>query len=334
MNATSNVDTDGDFDLRHRVLGALVLVVLGIVVLPIILNGASMEPQEVTIAAGDGEKKPRTFETNIRPVNSDESTVKIESESRDKLEAKVSFSKPDIPEVKGENAPSTEAPDLGTPDQKTTAGINSDDGTLKPPVLTEANTSILDTGVDSSVIEPLPEVKLPDAKLPDAEQPVAAQTIPPTNPAQQTAADTSPAESVSEDSVGDKKGVTDNQGSKTTADVVKISEGAGSNGTTSKQVIDKGVDKPDENEKQVQVSGVTGWVVRVGTFGEVDNAVRMVDLLRSQGFDGQTTVNKTKSGKSLTRVWVGPFADRDSAARKLSKIQEMTGEKGFITAYP
>jgi len=105
----SNVDADGGFDLRHRALGALVLVVVGVVVLPMILNGASMAPEVVAIDSNDGTKVPRTFETNIRPLNSQDSAVRVESESRDRLKAELSFpeSKEEIasPAVEAENAP-------------------------------------------------------------------------------------------------------------------------------------------------------------------------------------------------------------------------------------
>ncbi len=76
-----------------------------------------------------------------------------------------------------------------------------------------------------------------------------------------------------------------------------------------------------------------GWMVQVGVFSKMENADRLLVLLRDAGFDARANEIKTDSGNA-TRVWVGPFEDRVSAARVRSDIEASVGEKGFIATYP
>ncbi len=76
-----------------------------------------------------------------------------------------------------------------------------------------------------------------------------------------------------------------------------------------------------------------GWMVQVGVFSKTENADRLLTSLRAAGFDARASEVKTDSGNA-TRVWVGPFEDRVSAARVRSDIEASVGEKGFIATYP
>jgi len=360
----SNVDADGGFDLRHRALGALVLVVVGVVVLPMILNGASMAPEVVAIDSGDGTKVPRTFETNIRPLNSQDSAVRVESESRDRLKAELSFPESEkeiaAPAVEPENAPlpvTDEVPAKPTSqlvvadDSSTTSNddtklepaessaaidkfevneagdVNEIDGTGETGASEHENTAerlavadqvgsqegtetaVAETAVESeasdtngagtdssdSVIEPLPEIV--PGTVPDVVEKTEVAKIDKENSRNETATDTSKAVDEAESAVA--------------------KEGA-----------------DQESQQPPKATGTAGWVVRIGTFGEADNAARMVTMLNEKGIPGQSSVSKTKSGRTLTRVWIGPFDNREIASRELTKIEKATGEKGFVTAYP
>lgn len=76
-----------------------------------------------------------------------------------------------------------------------------------------------------------------------------------------------------------------------------------------------------------------GWVVRIGTFSKRDNAKRISALLQQKGFEPVSGKVETENGPA-TRVWVGPFTARVEAARVQARIEDATGEKGMITAYP
>lgn len=76
-----------------------------------------------------------------------------------------------------------------------------------------------------------------------------------------------------------------------------------------------------------------GWIVRIGTFSKPENATRIMKILSSYGFKPSSVITKTSRGVA-TRVWVGPYEQRVDAARERSRIQQVTGEKGLIAAYP
>ncbi len=76
-----------------------------------------------------------------------------------------------------------------------------------------------------------------------------------------------------------------------------------------------------------------GWIVRIGTFSEPENATRIMSSLKALGFEPSS--ERVKTGRGVfTRVWVGPYAQRVEAGRARSRIQRSTGEKGLIAAFP
>lgn len=56
------------------------------------------------------------------------------------------------------------------------------------------------------------------------------------------------------------------------------------------------------------------WVVQLGTFGNKVNANKLRDKARSQGYSTHT-VDIQRSGKSLTRVFAGPFIKKEEALK-------------------
>ena len=86
-----------------------------------------------------------------------------------------------------------------------------------------------------------------------------------------------------------------------------------------------------KQEKRANVE--PGWGVRVGTFAKADNTKRVMERLRQAGFDPSTTKVKTDKG-SVTRVWIGPYAQRVEAARMRNRVKQVTGGDAFIAAYP
>jgi DedD protein len=76
-----------------------------------------------------------------------------------------------------------------------------------------------------------------------------------------------------------------------------------------------------------------GWIVRIGTFSKPENATRIMSALKTLGFKPSSERVKTSRGV-LTRVWVGPYAQRVEAGRARTRIQQTTGEKGLIAAFP
>lgn len=93
---------------------------------------------------------------------------------------------------------------------------------------------------------------------------------------------------------------------------------------------------PTTVQTQVPVPTVEfGWVVQVGVFTDKNGADKVVKDLQSKGFTPSITVVDTNRGKGTgTRVWLGPFAQRVDAAKTKTRLTEKTGEPGFIRAFP
>jgi len=61
------------------------------------------------------------------------------------------------------------------------------------------------------------------------------------------------------------------------------------------------------------------WMVQLGTFANQNNAFRLRDKLRREGFDGHTK-NVKLNGKPVVRVFTGPFANKSEAKRIKSRL--------------
>ncbi|MCI0510647.1 DedD protein [Chromohalobacter marismortui] len=69
-----------------------------------------------------------------------------------------------------------------------------------------------------------------------------------------------------------------------------------------------------------------GWVVQVGSFGKPGNATRLVEELKSQGFEAY----KRPRDNDLTTVYVGPFASSEAGERVRTKLKEEINIQGLL----
>ena len=83
-----------------------------------------------------------------------------------------------------------------------------------------------------------------------------------------------------------------------------------------------------------QPAGPLGnWIVQVGSFSSEQNALRLRDRIRKQGF--ATQVEKVVvSGKTHFRVRVGPYLERDEAEQDREKLTAKLDLKGRVLSYP
>lgn len=78
-----------------------------------------------------------------------------------------------------------------------------------------------------------------------------------------------------------------------------------------------------------------GWIVQVGLFTEKDRAVAFISELKNKGFNASSNVVDTNRGKNTgTRVWLGPFARKASAANEVKRLKAKAAKDGFIRVYP
>jgi len=81
----------------------------------------------------------------------------------------------------------------------------------------------------------------------------------------------------------------------------------------------------------VVASGTTsGWSVQLGSFAAEVTAKQIVSATKSQGFAGYLSTVKV-GGKTLYRVRVGPYDDRDSAQVALTKLKRNYAQASLVS---
>jgi len=81
-------------------------------------------------------------------------------------------------------------------------------------------------------------------------------------------------------------------------------------------------------------TGLSAWVVQVGSFSSRDNATKLAQKLRKAKFQTPDPESVEIRGKRLWRVRVGPMVDKVLAERILPKVNKVAGLKGRVTRYP
>jgi DedD protein len=88
---------------------------------------------------------------------------------------------------------------------------------------------------------------------------------------------------------------------------------------------------PEQRPEVAQRPDAGGnWLVQVGTFGQKQNADRLVTSLRSKGFDAFLS-ETTRAGKKLYRVRVGPAGTRAAADGLAGKLAA-AGQPGQVVS--
>lgn len=94
-------------------------------------------------------------------------------------------------------------------------------------------------------------------------------------------------------------------------------------------------EKEPERKPAVQSkTGLTAWIVQVGSFGSQQNAARLVKKLRKAGFAAPDAERAKVNGKTVYRVKVGPFLEKKRATQILAKVSKTAGVKAQVRRYP
>ncbi len=82
-----------------------------------------------------------------------------------------------------------------------------------------------------------------------------------------------------------------------------------------------------------RASPLAAWAIQLASFAKPNNAMRLRDKLRNQGYTAfMEEVHGTKI--PVTRVFVGPRLRREQANETLEKLRMETGLNGLIVRYP
>jgi cell division protein FtsN len=68
-------------------------------------------------------------------------------------------------------------------------------------------------------------------------------------------------------------------------------------------------------------AGGSSWIVQVGSFAEQQNADKVRNQLRTQGFSAFLSTSKSSSGSTLYRVRIGPQGSRTESEKMLQRLQ-------------
>jgi len=83
----------------------------------------------------------------------------------------------------------------------------------------------------------------------------------------------------------------------------------------------------DERAAATSTLVTSGYSVQLGSFGNRDNAARLVGAVRAQGFAAY--MDQSTGDRRLYRVRVGPVADRAAAERLAAQLAK-AGRKGVV----
>jgi len=242
------------YELKHRVTGAAILVILAVVIIPLFLSEPSLEANSNARPGEPGYNK--TFKSRIVPLN--------------------------INNVNGNDSGNDQLP-VATLDDK------------KPALLDLTNQSQA----------PQPKAEIAEKAKSSVEKTTKTALVMTQNPV-------------------------------TTQPVSKIESEKKVEPEKPKASQEKS--KPSSNNNETKVANLEqqdnqaggGWIVRVGTFSKQANVDSVSSLLDNSGFKPKTTGVTTSLGES-TRVWLGPYAKRETADKISDRLKDLIGEKGYVT---
>ncbi|MCP4954648.1 cell division protein DedD [Photobacterium aquimaris] len=101
-----------------------------------------------------------------------------------------------------------------------------------------------------------------------------------------------------------------------------------------KPVVVKPTVKPSVTTPAVKKTAVasSAWVIKMGTFGNLDNANGLVAKLRLNGYQAQLIPANAKPGQ-LVKVVVGPDVSKAKLAGQIAELKKITGLNGKLNRF-
>jgi len=85
-----------------------------------------------------------------------------------------------------------------------------------------------------------------------------------------------------------------------------------------------------QKAQNTEPSELADWYIQAGGFSVKENALKLRNRLRQQGFSATIVKQKTQSG-TLFKVQVGPELTRDQAERVKARLEKLNQLNSFIT---
>ncbi|WP_394210656.1 SPOR domain-containing protein [Enterovibrio calviensis] len=104
------------------------------------------------------------------------------------------------------------------------------------------------------------------------------------------------------------------------------------NGNTDDVTAEGRMPVADDNTLPKTGYADSAWIIRLGTFRNIDNAKNLVTTLRSKGYPAQLMPRNVKEGE-LARVEIGPDVSKDNLAAMTADLESLTGLKGQLLRF-
>ena len=198
-----------------------------------------------------------------------------------------------------------------------------------PMIFDEPHSQRKSTSITIPEEPPFPEVDMPEEPTGDAVgYEVSSDTVAPAS------GDTgqSPGFRIIEDESAQAK-TEPEQGESVQRAPVKQPEIAKTQPAAEKQQASKAEEtpaKPAEEKAEFTRTLEGAWVVQLGSFGNEGNARRLRDNVIEMGF-GAHLQQFASGDKTLTRVFSGPFVNREDADQAKTKLDKKFGLKSLVT---
>jgi DedD protein len=72
------------------------------------------------------------------------------------------------------------------------------------------------------------------------------------------------------------------------------------------------------------------WTIQLGSFSNKDNAQKLLKQLKAKGYCAYLKEGKNAEGELITRVYVGPETDHDTAKADIAKIEKLFKVHGVV----
>lgn len=298
-----------DSKTKHRILGVLVIVGLGVLIYPLLQSNKDMPNEQVLV-------KAPPFPDQASPLNAGP-TPTVEDET------KAPEAATPVP-----TETTTAAPDSAASSED----VTPDDTLRQQPDDTIAPTTPNVVNVKAPTISSEPETTAPAAQTPETAAPQPETEKPTVKP---LPADTSDNENITSPQL-DVKAMKASLSSKSHHKIAAKTSAKAITAAKPKTVASAAV-KAFNMPRQDDSNGLlklnqTAWVIQVGSFKQKTEAMRLVNQLRGNGYRAFIQQLPSENGNS-TQVFVGP-ENRQHLARALAaQLQSDMQVKGIVVSY-
>lgn len=301
-----------DSKMKHRILGVLVIVGLGVLIYPLLQSNKDMPNEQVLV-------KAPPFPDQASPLNAGP-TPTVEDETKTPEAATP------VP---------TETTTVAPDSTASSEDVTPDDTLRQQPDDTIAPTTPNVVNVKAPTISSEPETAAPAAQTPETSETAAPQSEAEKPTVKPLPADTSDNENITS-SRPEMKIMKASLSSKSHHRIAAKTAAKAITAAKPKTIASAAV-KAFKMPKQDDSNGLlklnqTAWVIQVGSFKQKTEAMRFVNQLRGNGYRAFIQQLPSENGNS-TQVFVGP-ENRQHLARALAaQLQSDMQVKGVVVSY-